>query len=245
MNKLFPAPKLPIFVTVAGLLGMLMRIWLLADGIDKEGLLISGHPANILCWVITGVVLIGILAGTHRLLSAAKYEFNFPASIPGGIGTAAAAMGILISSIASILNGPDALSLTLSVLGFISAAALAFLGYCRWKGERCSVLLHGIVCLYLMVYLLCQYRLWSANPQTQDYCFQLLGGVCLLLGVYRRACFDGNMGNRKSYVFFRLLGAYFCMVAIPGSDDPFFYLTGAVWSLTDLCSLVPMPKARG
>lgn len=244
MRKYFSPTKLPIFAAGAGLLGMLLRFWLLADGIDRDGLLICTHPANIIGWILTALAVGLIFFGTRRLLSAAKYEFNFPASGIGGIAIALGALGILVCAITTLGSKQDALALACGILGLICAIILGYTAWCRWKGKRYSVVFHGMVCLFFMIFLLCRYRSWSANPQLQDYCFQLLGGVCLLIGTYHRTCFDGNTGNRRSLSLFRLLAVYFCLLAIPGTKDWFFYLTGALWSLGDLCSLVPMPSHR-
>lgn len=242
MKKLLSPKNLPLTVAVAAACSGAVRLWFLSAGADKEGLLIPGHIANILGWILTALVVLVVLIICRQLISAAKYAFNFPPSLLGAIGSAAAAMGILVTSIAGLIGNADFLSRLCGILGILSALALLFLGFCRWKGLHCNVLMHGIVCVYLLVYLLCQYRIWSSQPQLLSYGYQLVGCICLLIAVYRRTCFDGNTGNRKAYATFRLLAAYFCLVATVGSTAPLFYLTCGFWSLTDMCNLTPMPR---
>ena len=44
----------------AGLLGLLLRVLLYSTGIDRRGLLISGHWAQIALWLLTAAVIGGI-----------------------------------------------------------------------------------------------------------------------------------------------------------------------------------------
>lgn len=241
MNKFLKAFGLPALTFVCGAVGAALQLWSLGTA-DEKGLLASGHIFQILLWILTVALLGTLFFLTRPLAQAPKYSFNFPPSIIAGIGGAVAAVGVLLTSLDTILGSGDPLSSLTAAVGLICAVSLALSGYSRWQGKRLNVVLHSVVCVYFLLLLICQYRLWSAEPQLQVYIFQLLATIFLMLGAYQRACFDGHMGNRKSYAFFRLAGAYFCFVAIPGSEIWFLYLAAMIWSVTDLCNLTPMTQ---
>ena len=244
MNKLFKPTQLPWFTLIAGIIGCSIRAWLYATGIDSKGLLLSQHPGQFLIWGFTGVVMILLILGTKDLIQAPKYGFNFPAQTVSAVGAALAALGILIASITQLGSFGDSFALADILLGFLSAAALGFLGYCRLKGKHPTVIFHAVICVYLMVHLICQYRLWSADPQIQNYAFSLLSSVCIMLSNFYSAAFDANEGKRRPHTFFHMASVYFCIVSAPYCEDPLFYLSMALWMFTDLCNLTPMPKGK-
>lgn len=241
MNKFLKAFGLPVLTFVCGVAGAGLQSWSLRTA-NENGLLASGHIAQILLWILSIGLLAALFFLTRPLVQAPKYSFNFPPSVIGGIGAAVGAVGVLITSVHLLLAGGDILTLLTAVVGLICAVCLALSGYSRWQGKRLNVLLHSAVCIYFLLLLVYQYRLWSAEPQLQTYVFQLLATVFLMIGSYQRACFDGSMGSRRSYAFFRLSGAYFCFAAIPGSEIWFLYVAAMIWSVTDLCNLTPMNR---
>lgn len=240
MKKLFHPSYLPYIALGCGVLGLLLRVWLFATGIDEKGLILAGHPATWLVWLLSIITVAVLVLGSRRLLEAPKYSFNFPASLPGGIGTFLAAAGILICTVVESLAKPDTFGIVVCLLGILSVPALCFVGYCRCKGSHPSLLFHVLVSIYLLLRLVWMYRQWSSDPQLQDYVFQLLALACLMLASYNRSAFDANMGVRRAYVIFNLTSVYFCFVSLPGCDSMVFYLSCGVWMLTDLCSLMPM-----
>lgn len=244
MKKLFNPANLPWFVLAAGGAGLLLRIWLLKTGMDEKGFLMPGHPADILVWVLTAAVIAVLLFCTRRLLQAAKYQFNFPQSVSGALGCVSGALGIAITSFAELVAYSDTLTLLTAAMGLVGAAALGYLGYCRQKGMHPNILCHTLISLYLMLRLISQYRHWSSDPQLQDYCFQLLATVCLMLAAYHRATFDANAGKRRPHAIYHLAAVYFCCLSLAGSESIVFYLGAGVWMLTDLCSLTPLPEQQ-
>lgn len=242
MKKYFKPEPLAWFVPVMGILCALVRWWLFATGLDEKNMLISSHPGNWLTWVLTALTLGTIVYGTLNLKQAPKYSFNFPASLFSAIGAAVAAVCILFVAFSSFSGSRDLLGVLDGILGLIGAAALGFLSYCRYKGLHPSLIFHSVICAYLMVHLVCLYRLWSADPQIQDYAFSLLATVSLMLANYYSAAFDANFGQRRPHAAFHLAAVYFCIVSLPYSDNALFYIAMAAWMLTDLCNLTPMPK---
>lgn len=244
MKQYLKPANLPLLTVGAGVVGLLLRIWLLASGIDEKGLLQEGHPAEILLWLLSAAVIGLLFWQTQMLTSAPKYSFNYPASLPGAIGAVCGAAGFLVSSFRALAHGGDLLLMIASVLGILSSAAIAFVGFCRYKGQPVSVIFHGLACIYLMLQLICLYRQWCADPQLQDYCFQLLAVVCLALSLFHRSGFDAGMGQRRPLALSHLAAVYFCLLAIPGSGNTLFFAGSSLWMLTDLCNLTPMVRRR-
>ena len=244
MNKLLKPAYLPWIATAAGVVGLLLRIWLFATDVDSTGYLAQGHLGLVLLWVLTAAVAIVLLLGTRALTQASKYSFNFPPSPIGGIGCAIGGFSFAITSVMEMTSSPDTITAFASLLGLASAAALMLIGYGRWYGKRSNLLLHAVISVFLMLRLVSQYRHWSSSPQMTDYCFPLLATVFLMLASYHRAAFAADMGKRSSYVFFHLTAVYFCILSLQGTNHIVFYLGAGIWMLTDLCSLAVMHKKK-
>ena len=243
MKKLLNPMSLPWVTLAAGAAGLVLRLWLLASRADETGMLAPGvHPAAVLLWLLTAAMVALLWLATDRLLEGAKYRFNFPPSLQSAIGCLLGGASILVTCIIELIVYSDTLNLLTCLLGFLSAAALVYVAYCRWKGLRMNILFHGAVCLYLMLRLVGQYRHWSSDPQLLDYCFQLMATVCIMLSVYHRAAFDADSGNRRLYAVFHLGAVYFCCLSLVGSENIVFYLGIGIWMFFDLCSLRPMPR---
>ena len=242
MKNIFSSKNLPWVVLTAGGIGLILRILLLATGVDEKGFLVQGHIADILVWVLTAATIAMVLFCTRRLQQATKYQFNFPQSMSGAIGCALGAAGIAIASVAELLSYDNTLALVSAIVGLVGTVALGYLGYCRYKGLHPSILCHAVICIFLMLRLINQYRHWSSDPQLQDYCFQLLATVCLMLATSPRETFDANAGSRRPHAIYHLCAVYFCCLSLAGSDGIAFYLGTGIWMLTDLCSLIPMPE---
>lgn len=233
MKKLLHTKNLPWAVLAAGVLGFILELILSSSGSS----VLYG-----LVWALT-IGTAGILVwGTRDLKQAPKYGFNFPASIIGAAGAAAAAAGVLICAVIKIFSVTDLLSVLDVTLGVGAAASLLFLSQCRWKGLHPSVVFHGLVCVYLMVDLICVYRLRSSDPQVWRYCFSVLASVSIMLSCYYDAAFAANSGNRKMHTLSHLAGVYLCLLSLPVGGNPVFYLTMAAWLFTNLCNLTPMPR---
>ena len=233
MEKLLNTKNLPWAVLAAGFLGFILELFLSSSG----STVLYG-----LVWVLTVGAAALLVWGTWDLKQAPKYGFNFPASLIGAAGTAAAAAGILISSVVKIFSVSDLLSVLDVILGAAAAASLLSLSQCRWKGLHPSLVFHGLVCIYLMVDLVCVYRLRSSDPQVWRYCFSVLASVAVMLSCYYDTAFAANAGNRKAHTIAHLSAVYLCLLSVPLGGNPIFYLTMAVWMFTNLCNLTPMPR---
>lgn len=221
-----------LLLLIAGLLGFNLRAALYATGMDEKGLLVRGHWAGICVWLLTAAVAVMIFLLTRRLSGHKTYKRDFPKSISRGVGCILAAAAFLLTS--GSASAGDPLSTMQNVLHFAAAAALAAIGCCRFTGRKPFFLLHGVVCLYLALRMVFQYRLWSADPQLQDYCFYLGAHLSLMLTSYQFAACDADMGSHRKLWAFGLASVFLCLTALPCSGEPFFLLGCAIWVYTNL-----------
>ena len=242
MKKRTTAVLLPWLILGFGILGALLRGLLYATGIDGRGLLVDFHIYHILLGILTVITGVCLVLLTRNLKQAGKYGFNFPKSVVSTVGSAAAAVGFAVSSVRLLLDGVQGIAVISAVLGLAGAGVLAFMAYNRFRGNQPSSVFSMVLCAFLMVRLIYCYRLWSADPQLQDYVFALLANVGAMLACYFNAAFAVGEGNRRMHTLLHLATVYCAVVCLPFSDDVIFYLSVAVWMFTDLCNLTPMPR---
>lgn len=243
MKTILNAKKLPVLTACLGLLAMTLRFGLYLLGRDEKNLLITGHPLDLLVWTVTAAAAVLILGSVWKLEGASRYADNFAPSAAAAIGAFALAGGIAVSV---ILGNPSGLRLDLMcrLSGALAIPAIIWAGLCRFNGKHPAFVFHALVCLHLTVYTISHYQTWSSHPQIQDWFFAMAGIVCLALFAYYQTAFDAGLGKRRMQLITGLLAGFFCIAAIAGSEDTLLYAGGAVWSLTNLCSLTPVPRRR-
>lgn len=236
MNKYIKPSYLPVLTLLGGLLGLILRAWLVLAGTDERGLLVTTHPAHILVFVLTALVLAAIFLCIRPLGALKRYQDLFPNGILSGTGCIAAALGILWVSLRDRSLRTDIVTNVSLVLGLLAAICLVAVAVCRFKQRRPAFYFHVVITLFLMVHLVSQYRLWSSEPQLQVYFFPLLSSVFLMLTTYYSAVLDAKKASRRWFVFCNQSALFFCCVSL-WSDSWLFYLTMAFWMFTGLCSL--------
>ncbi len=244
MKKYLHPRILPVFVPVAGLLGMLLRIWTLGSGPDRDGLYAPQPVAWTLLWVLTGLVVLALLLIPSRLKNPGKYGDNFPPSIAGAIGCGLAAFVVIYSGLTLLLASQGLIVSITGFLGLLSGICLMITAVNRCQGQKPMFLLHAIPCLYFALRVFDRCRHWSNEPQLSLFLFPFLASICVMLAVYQMATFDVNLGKRRPYLFWSLSGVYLCMVAMPGEEEFLFYGAMAIWLVTNLCSLRPIVKRK-
>ena len=243
MKRFLKMKYLPLAVLGSGVITYLLRTLLWADAIVGNGLLPVGTFPDIVSWIMVAITVCGLFLATRLLRGTRKYQQNFAPSMYAGIAMVLTAASFCVTSLVEFAAGTDTVNTASSVLGILATFALIALAYGRYKGLRPNMLLHSILCVYLMLYLVSHYRLWSSSPQLQSYAFELLAIVFVMLACYQRAAFDAGKGNRQAYTFFTLLALYFCIATLPGCDNPVFFLGAAVWMYFTPCNLT-LPVAK-
>lgn len=237
MNKFLKPSNLPFLSLCGGLLTFIMRLWLMILGEDDRGLLSAGSLPDVMSWILVALVMAVIALSVKDIRGGAKYRTNFPPSLPAAISMVLAAVSFVLTSVGELMTDTDTVGTASSVLGFFAAAALILLAWYRFKGQRLNMLFHGLVCVYLMLHLVSHYRLWSAYPQLQDYAFELMAIVFVMLACYHRAAFDAGKGTRRAYTFFTSVALFFCIAALPGCENVAFFIGCAVWMYYTPCRL--------
>ena len=225
--------QLKYTILAAGVLGLVLRTILYATGIDGRGLLEAGHWADIALWILTGGALAVLFFGTRPIASAVSQD-DLPASPLRGIGAFAAAVGIGITTISEFATFSSRLMLISWLLGLCSAVSMALAGVAYLRGRKPHCLLHAVLCVYFALRMLSRYRMWSATPQLQDYCFYLVAYASLMLTAYHRAAFGAGMGSLRSLWFFSLGTVYLCCLSLKGAADYVLLLGCGIWAFAGL-----------
>ena len=237
----------------AGLLSLGLHSAMMTYYIDDKGLLVAGNLPGKLLWVV-GIAFAAGLAYMLRTIGGdGSYEDNFPACyLSGGLMIAAgAAMAWAVPGLALDTRSAVEQELSMAVSGimgwaakflpWLAAAAMAALGGLRMAGKRPWPILSGIICLFYMLMLVTNYRLWSADPRVYEYAYQLLAGVLLMLASFHRTCADAQIIQRKKLLATGLGAAVCCTAALSGEFQWWFYLASGLWAAGSMCNVAVLP----
>lgn len=239
--KFLKARYLPLFTLLSGALGLFLRWVLSRTGTDEKDLLVTGHWAGVLLFILTALFLGVLFLGIRQLRNSSNYNRLFPASVFSFAGCILAAAGILLSALGDLRYRQDSFTLIIFALSVLCAVCLVLLGLCRMQGKQPGYLLHAGVTLYMMVQLISEYRYWSPEPQLLLYFFPLLSMVFLMLTAYQATCLDAGKGSRRWYAFCNQAAVFFCCVSLLSSHW-LFYLSMGLWAGTNICNLQPVKK---
>ena len=241
---------------LAGLSSLALHRYMMDNCFDEKGLLISWNLPMWFMLTIALIFLVGMTLLLRTLGGNGTYEDNFPRDIFSGVLMIAAGAAMFWCAVRhNTAAAPDVQTLGNTwtsaisqltergkmILPWLAAISMAALGLYRIQGKHPSVWLSGIVCLNYMLTLVSDYRLWSADPQIQDYAYQLLAEVLLMLCSFHRTSCDGGILQRKKLIF-TAMGAAFCSTASLsiGFRRPFF-LASILWALGCICSTAVLP----
>ncbi len=236
MKKLYPYAT--YLAAAAGVLGALLRFWLLSAGTDENGLYPSGHPGWILYLVLTVGVLVFLRFLTKAPGSESAWQPNFPAGVLPALSHVLAGCGIAFYSISQIGTG-GLLTMLSCLTGFFAAASFLLLGWQRFSGSQPASMAYLIPCLHFALQLFCMGRDFSAEPELLRYFPQLLAIGASALACYQLWGFGVGMGNREKSLFWTLTAAYLCLAAAPGQQV--IYIGLALWHLLGHCALILPP----
>lgn len=243
MMKTFLNPKdLPLAAALMGIGGALLRLLVMLLAVDRRGLIQPGHILVILLWAVTGLTVLLVTLPVLKLGGSRKYNLNFFPSKAAAFGCGLMALCVLVTAAFSLER--SGLGYLRYGMGLAAGSCLIFLAYSRFQGISISFLFHCIACIFFAIHMVSRYRIWSGNPQLLDYVFEVFACVGLMLFAYQQAAFELGMGKRRMQLWLGLLTAYCCLTALPGASYPLLYLGGAVWTLTNLCTLTPPPRRK-
>lgn len=243
MNTNSNVKILPILTAVLGVAALVLRMGLYLLGQDAQGLLHNGHILNTAVWAVTAFAAVLVCITVFQLDGSLKYADNFSPSVTAAVGTFVLAGGICLTLLSSLAVWTR-LELLRNLTALLAIPSLIWVGLCRWRGKRPSFLFHAILCLYLTLYAVSHYQTWCSRPQLQDYLFVMSGVILLTLFAYYQTAFDVGLGKRRMQLGTGLLAAFACIAALAQGEDAVLYLSGAVWALTTLCRLTPVPRPR-
>lgn len=240
LDKYLAPPRLTLLL---GIPAMLCMVILQATALNAENLFDRSHICAILLWLVTAVMVVLLAVSLRRLGGRIKNSRMFPVSAPGAAGILGAAAAMLWAGIRGLLGAAGMPEMLLSVLGLVSAAALVYLAWCRWRGLRTSFLLWICPTVYLMLRLMFAYQDWSTQSELLHYFFPLMASVCLTLAFYHRTAFCVGLGSRRMYLFFTQTAGFCCLVTLAAGFD-LFYAGLGLWAILDLCNLRPMRTGK-
>lgn len=239
----------------AGLASLMLHNYMMDNCFDAKGLLIDGNLPGRLLWVV-GIGFAVFLALMLRTIGGeGSYEDNFPPCLLSG-SLMLAAGAVLCWAIPELVleageSVPGVTGLPLLVqnitdravqyLPWAAAASMGVLGICRMLGRKPWPILSGAVCLFYMLMLVTNYRLWSADPQIHDYAYQLLAEVLLMLCSFHRTCCDAGVIQRKRLIATGLCAAVCCMASLSGGFQRGFFLASGLWAAGCLCNVAQLP----
>lgn len=235
---------LKYLVLAVGGIGLVLRALLYALATDEAGLLPRNHPLAILLTALAVAVLAGLLLLCRPITGPERHHDCFHPSIPGAIGCLLAAAAILLTTISELSGPTDSVGLIVRVLGFVSVATLLVAALSRMMGSKAPFLFYVALCLYFCLRMVSQYRSWSSTPQLQDYCFQLLACVSLMITAYHHAAFHVDMGRHRSLWFFSLISVFLCCLSLAGPENQLFYLGTGAWAFTNLSNLTARKRRQ-
>lgn len=231
-------PHIDLLTLAASVVGILLRFWLSAVGVDEKGL----YPANHISWILLILLTAALLIALFLLASHAGknrfYNDNYAASLTGAVGYAAGAAGLVIASVRHFLTRGIKLYNVAGVVGLLAAAAMVLGGWCRYKGKKPHFLVFALPCAYFGVRLFCMGHAWGDEPELCRFLIAFFATAACMLASYQLWAFSVDLGKRTSGLLWSLMAVYLCLVSVPGDGDAVFYLTMALWLFWNLC-----PKA--
>lgn len=245
MKKWFNIKELPYEIPAAGMLGAALRLWQLTAGRGEDGLLVAGHPAKVLLAVLTLAVAAVLWKVTRSLREEERSAaLCFPASVPGALGADAGAAGMAATGWLQLTGSAVLLDRVGGVMGLVAGMGLLMSAYGRFRGKQLTALAHIPTSLFLALWLFTRAREWGAEPEIWMFLPELAAMLSLMLAAYQRTAFDAVLGRRDKYVFWNLMAVYLCVTAVPGSKNALLLVTGALWMITNVCVLDPLPPEQ-
>ena len=136
MNKHLKPSYLPAVTLLSGALGLILRGWLVLAATDEKGLLVTTHPAHILVFVLTALVLAAIFLCVRPLSSIKRYQDLFAGGVLPGVGCIVAAFGVLWVSLRELSVRNDSVTKVCLALAVLAAICLVLVAIFRFRMQQ-------------------------------------------------------------------------------------------------------------
>ena len=229
--------RLSLSMLFFGIVALVLRRNLYATAVDVKGLLLRYQPLEIALLVLTAGVTIRFVLAARKQEPSGDYEDCYKADLLSALGAVAGGAGILMTADPVDSAMVNYLALACHYLRLAAPVCLLLAGIARAVGKKPFFLLHVVVCLYFLLYIVSSYQSWSSQPQMQDYIFSLLGAMTLMFYGFYTAAMEAGCGSRRMMLGMGLAAVYLCSAELARSANPWLYLGGIFWVLTDLCSM--------
>lgn len=244
MKTKMKTENLPLAVLLLGAAAAVSRGALYLTAVDDKGLIIRGHIAGWLLWLVCAAAAAVIGISVRNLKGSDAYALNFDRSMPAAAGCFALAAGVVLTLLAGNSVSRSLLAKLWYPVGVLAAGGLIWAGLDRMRGKQPSVLPLAAVCLFLALHTVSRYQPWSGNPQAQDWVFSLLAAAALTLSAYHHAAFCADAGHRRLLLGTSLAAVFCCCAALPHTEYFALYLCGGIWAFTGLCRVMPVSEEK-
>ena len=225
----------------AGILTLGLRLYLYKTGFDHKNILSSSHPLHLICIGLAGIMALYLVLAVRKLDGCKHPRRNFPSHPLRDLAILAAGCLMAVHGIALLREAAAVLPRIRAGLALAAAGSMLLNPFVPRKNLNLQSLLHGIITVFFAVDMLSRYRDWSGNPQLPDYVFQIFACILLCLCSYHRLAFDVELGKRRMMLWCSMMALYLCVACVSGPETKIFYLGGALWAASCLCT--PMPPA--
>lgn len=232
MKQLSRPVVLTAICALGGLLCLLLRQWLFGT-LDQEGLLTLSHPANILCWVLTGLVILPpvvVFFTWDKQVTCA-----FPLGPVSGVSTLLMAGGYAAAAWQLLSMPFQLLNILAGALALICLLCSLLIAMGQFRNQRMHPLLYCPGVLFFLCYLILRYSGWSGEPQTQLFFYQMMTACCMLITVFCRAELAAGKVSGRNYLVFSRVALFMSIGAISHSGEVLLHLCFALWLLLDGC----------
>ena len=223
----------------AGALTLGLRLQLYRAGFDQKNILSASHPLHLICMGLAALLALYLAFSVRKLDGCGKSRWNFPAHPLRDLAMLAAGCLIAAHGIALFREAGAILPRIRAGLALGAACSMLLCPFVPRKQQLLQSLLHGIITVFFCVDMLCRYRDWSGNPQLPDYVFQIFACIALCLCSYHRLAFDVSLGKRRMLLWTSMMALYLGITCVSGPETEIFYLGGALWAGSCLCSPKP------
>ena len=233
MKHPFRSHILPLFPAAAGVVGLLLRLWLFS-AIDEKGLLPARHFADSALYILTALTLAILFLASRKLEHRAV-----PKQLPG----AAAVLGCLLGALALLITGLtpadhgvrfSGLSAYACLTGGLILTAMAVLKLFR---KKIPFVFPAVLTVSLMLDTIAQCQIWGSASQLQEYFFPLMAAVFLMLSAYHITMRAAGAGKPALLIFFTQSALFFCCTCL-NTDRWLLYLGLLFWVAAPIYSCV-------